>query len=134
MLNEIECDVTMPSGEHWVGQHVYKWFPGNEELDHKITWNAMVTSYSKLTILTEQGYQSDEFPVVFADADDCGMDEESMTYLLYSSGTLDGARGLINRNAWDLVIYLHAVSDTNQHQGMGTEVQYNPNSMCIPIW
>ena len=24
MLNEIECDVTMPSGEHWVGRHVYK--------------------------------------------------------------------------------------------------------------
>ena len=59
--------------------------------------------------------------MVFADADDCDIDEESMTYLLYSSGTLDGARGLINRDAWDLVIYLHAVSDTNQHQGMGTE-------------
>jgi len=64
MLNEIECDVTMPSGEHWVGPHVYKWFPGNEEQGNKITWNDMVTTYNKLAIITEQGYQSDKFHVV----------------------------------------------------------------------
>ena len=37
MLNEIECDVTMPSGEHWVGRIVYKLIPGNEESDNKTT-------------------------------------------------------------------------------------------------
>jgi len=126
MLNEIECDVTMPSGEHWVGRHVYKWFPGNEELDNKITWNGTVTTYSKLAIITEQGYQSDEFHVVFADADDCDTDEESMRRLLCSSGTLDGVRSLINRDAWDLAIYLHAVSDTKQYQGMGMECSTAP--------
>ena len=97
MLNEIECDVTMPSGEHWVGPHVYKWFPGNEEQGNKITWNDMVTTYNKLAIITEQGYQSDKFHVVFANADDCDIDEESLRRLLCSSGTLDGARGLINK-------------------------------------
>ena len=58
MLNKIECDVTMPSGEHWVGRHVYKLFPGNAELDNKITWNGTVTTYSKLAIITEPGYIS----------------------------------------------------------------------------
>jgi len=37
MLSKMECDITMPSCEHWVGRHVYKWFPENEELDNKIT-------------------------------------------------------------------------------------------------
>ena len=72
-------------------------FPKNEELDNKITWNGTVTTYSKLAILTEQGYQSDEFHDMFADAHDSDVDEESMRRLLCSSGTLDGARGLINK-------------------------------------
>jgi len=107
---------------------VYKWFPGNEELDNKITWNGTVTTYSKLTIITEKGYQSDKFHLMFADADDCDMDEESIKRLLCSSGTLDGLRGhgLINRYAWDLAIYLHAVSDTNQYQRMGMECSAAP--------
>jgi len=28
MLNKIECNISTPSGEHWVGRTVYKWFPG----------------------------------------------------------------------------------------------------------
>jgi len=64
--------------------------------------------------------------VVFAEADDCDIDEESMRRLLCLSGTLDGARGLINRDAWDLAIYLHAVSDTKQCQGMGMECSTAP--------
>ena len=133
MLNEIEYDVTMPSGEHWVGRHVYKWFPGNEELDNKITWNGTVTTYSKLAITTEQGFQSNKFHVVFANADDCDMDEESLRRLLCSSCTLDGARGLINRDAWDLAIYLHAVSDTKQYQGMGMECSAAPIVCPCPL-
>jgi len=100
---------------------VCRWFPGHEKLDNKITWNGTVTTYSKFATITEQGHQSDEFHVMFANEDDCDMDEESMRRLLCSSGTLDGARGLINRDAWDLAIYLHAVSDTKQYQGMGME-------------
>ena len=76
-----------------------------------------MTTYSKVAITAEQGYHSDKFHVMFASADDCDMDEESMRRLLCSSGTLDGVRGLINRGAWDLAIYLHAVSDTKQYQG-----------------
>jgi len=105
---------------------VYKWFPENEELDNKITRNGTVTTYSKLAIITEQGYQSNKFHVMFADADDCDMDEESMRRLLCSLGTLDGARSLINRDAWDLPIYLNAVSDTKQYQGIGMECSAAP--------
>ena len=87
-----------------------------------------MTTYSKLiiSVTTEQGYQSDEFHDMFADAHDSDVDEESMRRLLCSSGTLDGARGLINRDAWDLAIYLHAVSDTKQYQGMGMECTAAP--------
>jgi len=67
---------------------------------------------------------------VYADADDCDMDEETMRRLLCSSGTLDGARGLINRDAWDLAIYLHAVSDTKQYQGMGMDCSASPTFYC----
>jgi len=63
---------------------------------------------------------------VYADADDCDIDEETMRRLLCSSGTLDGARGLINRDAWELAMYLHAVSDTRQYQGMGMECSAAP--------
>jgi len=66
----------------------------------------MVTTYSNLETITEQGYQSDVFHVVLANADHCDMDKESMRRLLCSSGTMDGARGLINWDAWDLAIYL----------------------------
>ena len=45
---------------------------------------------------------------------------------LCSWGTMDGARGLINRNAWDLATYLHAVIDTNQYQGLGMECSAAP--------
>jgi len=37
MINEIECDISMPSGEHWVGRNVHKLFPVNEEVDIKTT-------------------------------------------------------------------------------------------------
>ena len=35
MLNEIECDITTPSGDQWAGRDVHKWLPGNEESDNK---------------------------------------------------------------------------------------------------
>ena len=76
MLNEIECDVTMPSGEHWVGRIVYKLIPGNEESDNKTTWSGTVTTYSKLETIDEQDYQSTVFHVVFADTDECDIDDE----------------------------------------------------------
>jgi len=94
---------------------VYKWFPGNEEADNKTTCSGFVTTYSKLETITEQGYQSDAFYVVFANSDHCDMDEESLRCLLCSSGTMDRARGLVNCDAWDLAIYLHAVTDTKQY-------------------
>jgi len=47
MLNEMECDISTPSGEHWVGRNVYNWFPGNEESDIKTKWSGTVTTYSK---------------------------------------------------------------------------------------
>jgi len=34
---------------------------------------------------------------------------------------MDGARGLINRDACDLAIYQHTVTDTKQYQGLGME-------------
>jgi len=114
MLNEIECDIFTPSGEHWVGRNVYKWFPGNEEADTKTTCSGTVTTYSKLGTISPQGYQSDVFHVVFANTDECDLDEESRRRLLCSSGTMDGARGLINQDAWDLAIYLYSVTDRKQ--------------------
>jgi len=126
MLNEIECDICTPSGEYWVGESSYKWFPGTEEADRKTTCSRTVTTYSKLETTTEQGYQSDEFHVVFANADECDMDGESLRRLLCSSGTMDGARGLINRDAWDMVIYLYTVTDTKQYQGLGMECSAAP--------
>jgi len=39
---------------------------------------------------------------------------------------MDGARGLINRDAWDLAMYLHAVTDTNQYQGLRMECSAAP--------
>ena len=76
MLNEIECDISTLSGERWVGRNVYKWFPGNEEADIKTTCTSTVTTYSKLGTITQLGHQSDIFHVVFANADECDMDEE----------------------------------------------------------
>ena len=71
---------------------MYKWIPGNdEEADIKMTCSGTVTTYSKLGMITQQGYQSDVFHVVFANADECDIDEESLRRLLRSSGTLDGA-------------------------------------------
>ena len=121
MLNEIECDICTPSGEYWVGGSAYKWFPGTEETDRKTTCSDTVTTYSKLETTTEQGYQSDVFHVVLANADECDMDGESLRRLLCSSGTMDGAQGLINRDTWDMVIYLYTVTDTEQYQGRGME-------------
>jgi len=114
---------------------VYKWFPGNEGLDNKITRNGTVTTYSKLAIITEQGHQSDKFHVMFADADDCDMDEESMRRLLCSSGTLDGARGLINRDAWPGPG--HFPTCCLRHEAIPKNwngVQCDPNSMSMPLW
>jgi len=99
MLNEFECDISTLSGEHWIGRNVYKWFPGNEEADIKTTCSGTVATYGKLGIISQQGYQSDVFHVVYANADECDMDEESLRRLLCSSGTLNGARGLINQDA-----------------------------------
>ena len=70
MLNVSQCSVTTPSGERCVERNVYKWFPGNEELDNKTTWSGTVTTCSKLKTIAEQGYQSDVSRVVFADADE----------------------------------------------------------------
>jgi len=61
MLNAIECDISTPSGEHWVGRNVYKWFPGNEEADIKTTCSGTVTTYCKLELITEQGDDDDCF-------------------------------------------------------------------------
>jgi len=36
---------------------------------------------------------------------------------------MDGAQGLMIRDAWDLAIYLHAVTDTKQYQGL--EMEYS---------
>jgi len=91
IFNEIECDVTTPSGENRVGRNVHKWFTGNEELGKKTTWSGTVTTYSNLETITEQGYQSDVFHAVLADADERDMDEESLRRLLCSSDTMDGA-------------------------------------------
>jgi len=130
MINEIVCNVTTPSGE--VGRNVNKWFPGNEESDIKTTWSGTVTTYSELET-TEQGCQADVFHVVFAHADGCDTDEESLRRLLCSSGTMDGARGLINRDAWDLAIYLHVVTDTKQSQGLGIECSAAP-TVCACLF
>ena len=73
------------------------------------------------------------FHVVFAHADGCDTDEESLRRLLCSSGTMDGARGLINRDAWDLVIYLHVVTDTKQSQGLGIECSAAP-TVCACLF
>ena len=91
IFNEIECDVTTPSGENRMGRNVHKWFTGTEELDKKTTWSGTVTTYSNLETITEQGYQSDVFHAVLADADERDMDEESLRRLLCSSDTMDGA-------------------------------------------
>jgi len=133
MLNEIECDVTTPSGEKRVGKNVYKWFPGNEESDIKTTWRGMVTSYSKLQKLAGQGHQADVFHVVFADIGECDMNEESLRRLLCSSGTVDGARGLIDRVPWDLATCLYAVTDTKQYQGLGMECNAAP-TVCACLF
>ena len=100
---------------------MYKWFPGNEEADIKTTCSGTVTTYSKLGTITQQGYQSNVFHVVFANADECDMDEESLRRLLCSSGTTDGARGLINQDARDLAIYLYSITDRKQYQGLEME-------------
>jgi len=133
MLNEIECDISTPSGEHWVGRNVYKWFPGNEEADIKTTCSGTVTTYSKLGTITQQGYQSNVFHVVFANADECDMDEESLRRLLCLSGTLDAARGLINQDAWDLAIYLYNVTDRKQYQDLGVECTAAP-TVCACVF
>ena len=54
MLNEIECDISTPSGEHWVGKNVYKWFPANEEAGINMTCSGTVTTYSNLGTITPQ--------------------------------------------------------------------------------
>jgi len=87
IFNEIECDVTTPSGENRVGRNVHKWFTGNEKLDNI---RGTVTTYSNLEIITEQSYQSDVFHAVLADADERDMDEESLRRLFCSSYTMDG--------------------------------------------
>ena len=133
MLHEIEYDTSTPSGEHWVGRNLYKWFPGNEEYDIKTTWSGTITTYSKLETITGQGYQSDVIHVLFADADECDMDEELLRRLLCSSGTMDGARRLINWDAWDLAIYLHTVTDMKQHQGLGMECRAASN-VCACVF
>ena len=73
------------------------------------------------------------FHVVFADADECGMDAELLRRLLCSSGTMDTARGLINRDAWDLDIYLHAVTATQQYQELGIECSAAP-TVCACLF
>jgi len=132
VLNEIECDISTPSGKHWAGRNVYKWFPANEEADIKTTWSGTVTTYSKLGTITQQVYHSDVFHV-FANADECDMHEESLRRLLCSSGTLDGARGLINQDAWDLAIYLYTVTDRKQYQGLGMECTAAP-TVCACLF
>ena len=87
IFNEIECDVTTPSGENRAGRNVHKWFTGNEKLDNI---RGTVTTYSNLEIITEQSYQSDVFHAVLADADERDMDEESLRRLFCSSYTMDG--------------------------------------------
>jgi len=61
------------------------------------------------------------------------MDEESLRHLLCSSGTLDGARGLINQDAWDLGIYLYTVTDRKQYQGLGMECTAAP-TVCACVF
>ena len=133
MLNEFECDISTPSGEHWVGRSVYKWFPGSEEAGIKITCSGTVTTYSKLGIISPQGYQSDVFHVVFANTHECDMDEELLRCLLCSSGTMNGARGLINQDAWDLAIYLYSVKDRKQYQNFGMECSAAP-TVCACVF
>jgi len=83
--------------------------------------------------ITQQGYQSDIFHVVFANADECDMDEESLRHLLCSSGTSDGARGLIHQDAWDLAIYLYTVTDRKQFQGLRMECTAAP-TVCACVF
>jgi len=110
MLNEIECDISTPSGENWVGRNVYKWFPGNEEVDIKTTCSGTVTTYSKLGTITPQGYQSDVFHIVFANADKCDIDEESLRRL---------------------PVYCHRQEAIPRP---GNRVPCGANRMCIRLW
>jgi len=61
------------------------------------------------------------------------MDEEALRCLLCSSGTLDGARGLINQDACDLAIYLYSVTDRKQYQGLGMECTAAP-TVCACVF
>jgi len=61
------------------------------------------------------------------------MDEESLRRLLCSSGILDGARGLINQDAWDLAIYLYTVTDRKQYQGLEMECTAAP-TVCACVF
>ena len=67
MLNEIECDISTPSGEHWVGEMCTN---GSLEMKRLTSrQHAVVQSQrtlSELGPITQQGYQSDVFHVVFA--------------------------------------------------------------------
>ena len=73
------------------------------------------------------------FHVVLAHADGSDTDEESLRRLLCSSGTMDGAQGLINRDAWDLAIYLHVVTDTKQSQGLKIDCSAAP-TVCACLF
>jgi len=46
---------------------------------------------------------------------------------------MDAARVLINRDAWDLAIYLHAVTNTKRYQGLGMERSAAP-TVCPCIF
>jgi len=66
-------------------------------------------------------------------ADECDMDKELLRSLLCSSGTMDGARRLLNWDACDLSIHLHTVIDTKQHQGLGTKCSAAP-TVCACVF
>jgi len=46
---------------------------------------------------------------------------------------VDGARGLINQDAWDLAIYQYTVIDRMQYQGLGMECTAAPN-VCACVF
>jgi len=98
-----------------------------------MTCSGTVTTCSKLATITPQGHQSDVFHNVFTKADECDMDEKSLRRLLCSSGTLDGARGQINQDVWDLAIYLYTATNRKHYQGLGMECTVAP-TVCACVF
>ena len=115
MLNEIEYDISTPLGEHWLGRNVYKWSPGTEDADIKTTCSGTVTTYSNWKQLLNKDISQTYFIVCLHMQMNVIIDEEWLRHLLCSSGTMDGARGLKNSDAWDLAIYLYTVTDTKHY-------------------